>query len=153
NFKNGTVFQPGTVTRDGSGNITGGIPFPNNTVPQSMWQPLSANLLKIYTGIPGYTSLPATPGQPGNVRYFFNVPDNLAKNQYMLRVDYNISSKMTSFFRWVNDYQKESFANAIWGGEPFPMQAQARPKPGSSWAWNLVTTFTPTLASETILSY
>ena len=46
-FKNGTVFEPGTVTRDGSGNITGGTPFPNNTVPQSMWQPLSANLLKI----------------------------------------------------------------------------------------------------------
>ena len=41
-FKNGTVFQPGTLTRDGSGNITGGIPFPNNVVPQSMWQPMSS---------------------------------------------------------------------------------------------------------------
>jgi len=153
NFKNGTVFEPGTITRDGSGNITGGTPFPNNTVPQSMWQPLSANLLKIYTGIPGYASMPPTPGQPGDVRYFYNNPDNLVKNQDMLRVDYNISSSMTSFFRWVNDYQKETFANGIWGGQPFPMQAQARPKPGSSWAWNLVKTFTPTLASETILSY
>ena len=97
--------------------------------------------------------MPATPGQPGDVRYFYNNPDNLVKNQDMLRVDYNISSTMSSFFRWVNDYQKETFANGIWAGEPFPMQAQARPKPGSSWAWNLVTTFTPTLASETILSY
>ena len=34
-FKNGTVFQPGTITRDGAGNITGGTPFPNNVVPQS----------------------------------------------------------------------------------------------------------------------
>ena len=153
NFKNGTVFEPGTVTRDGSGNITGGIPYPNNTVPQSAWQPLSANLLKIYTGIPGYASLGATPGQPGDVRYYYSNPDNLVKNQDMLRIDYNISSKMTSFFRWVNDYQKESYATAVWGGEPFPMQPQQRPKPGSSWAWNLVTTFTPTLASETILSY
>jgi hypothetical protein len=33
------------------------------------------------------------------------------------------------------------------------MQPQARPKPGSSWSWNLVNTFTPTLVSETILSY
>ena len=97
--------------------------------------------------------MPATPGQPGDVRYFYNNPDNLVKNQDMLRVDYNISSTMSSFFRWVNDYQKETFANGIWGGQPFPMQAQARPKPGSSWAWNLVKTFTPTLASETILSY
>lgn len=152
-FKNGTVFEPGTITRDGAGNITGGTPFPNNTVPQSMWQPLSANMLKIYTGIPGYTSLPATPGQPGYVRYFFNNPDDLIKNQDLLRVDYAINAKMNSFFRWVNDYQKETIQNGIWTGEPFPMQPQARPKPGSSWAWNLVTTFTPTVASETILSY
>jgi hypothetical protein len=60
---------------------------------------------------------------------------------------------MNSFFRWVNDYQKETIDNGIWGNEPFPIQPQARPKPGSSWAWNLVSTFTPTLASETILSY
>ena len=26
-FKNGTVFEPGTVTRDGAGNITGGTPI------------------------------------------------------------------------------------------------------------------------------
>jgi len=151
-FKNGTVFEPGTLVRDGAGNITNGVPFPNNTVPQSMWQPLSANLLKIYTGIPGYTSLPAAPN-PGYVRYFFNNPDKLEKNQDLLRIDYAISSKMSAFFRWVNDYQKETIQTGIWTGEPFPIQPQARPKPGSSWSWNLVTTFTPTLASETILSY
>ena len=75
------------------------------------------------------------------------------KNQDLLRVDYAISSKMNTFFRWVNDYQKEQIQNGIWTGEPFPIQPQMRPKPGSSWSWNLVTTFTPTLASETILSY
>ena len=117
-----------------------------------MWQPLSANLLKIYSGIPGYASLPASPN-PGYVRYYYNNPDVLEKNQDLLRVDYAINSKMNNFFRWVNDYQKETFQNGIWGSQPFPIQPQARPKPGSSWAWNLVTTFTPTLAAETILSY
>ena len=151
-FKNGTVFQPGTVTRDGAGNITGGTPFPNNIVPQSQWQPLSANLLKVYTRVPGLASLPAAPN-PGYVRYYYNSPDNLVKNQDLLRVDYMISSKVNTFFRWINDYQKESYETVIWGGVPFPIQPQWRPKPGSSWSWNLVTTFTPTLASETILSY
>ena len=151
-FKNGTVFQPGTITRDGAGNITGGTPFPNNTVPQSLWNAQSAGLLKVFTGIPGYASLPAAPN-PGYSRYYFNSPDNLVKNQDMLRVDLSISSKMNTFFRWVNDYQKESYQTVIWGSAPFPIQPQARPKPGSSWSWNLVTTFTPTLASETILSY
>jgi hypothetical protein len=151
-FKNGTIFQPGTVTRDGEGNITNGTPFPNNTIPASMFNTQSYNLLKLYTGIPGYTSLGAAPN-PGYVRYYWNNPDTLEKNQDLARVDYQISNKMNSFFRWVNDYQKESQQTGIWTGEQFPVQPQARPKPGSSWAWNLVTTFTPTLASETILSY
>jgi hypothetical protein len=151
-FKTGTVFQPGTIKRDGAGNIIDGVPFANNVVPQSMWQPLSANMLKIYTGIPGYANLPAAPN-PGYVRYFYNNPSRLWKNQDLLRVDYAISSKVNTFFRWVNDYQKEQNENGIWTGEPFPIQPQMRPKPGSSWSWNLVSTFTPTLAAETILSY
>src|SRR5260370_41330020 len=57
-FKNGTVFQPGTLTRDGAGNITGGTPFPNNVVPQSLFLLKEAAPPKIYTGIPGYASLP-----------------------------------------------------------------------------------------------
>ena len=151
-FKNGTVFEPGTIVRNGAGYITGGTPFPGNIVPQSMWNPLSSALLKVYTGIPGYASLPAAPS-PGYVRYYYNSPDTLDKNQDMLRVDYAINSKMNSFFRWINDYQKEAWAVAVWGGEPFPIQPQARPKPGSSWSWNLVSTFTPSLASETILTF
>ena len=141
-FKTGTVFQPGTIKRDGAGNIIDGLPFAGNVVPQSLWQPLSANMLKIYTGIPGYANLPAAPN-PGYVRYFYNNPSRLWKNQDLLRVDYAIRSKMNTFFRWVNDYQKEQNENGIWTGEPFPIQPQMRPKPGSSWSWNLVTTFTP----------
>jgi hypothetical protein len=151
-FKTGTVFQPGTIKRDGSGNIIDGVPFANNVVPQSLWQPLSANMLKVYTGIPGYASLPAAPN-PGYARYYYNNPSRLWKNQDLLRVDYAVSSKMNTFFRWVNDYQKEQNENGIWTGEPFPIQPQMRPKPGSSWSWNLVNTFTPSLAAETILSY
>jgi hypothetical protein len=151
-FKTGTVFQAGSITRDGAGNITGGSAYTGNIVPQSQWQPLSANLLKIYTGLPNYTSLPASPNA-GYVRYYYNNPDNLVKNQDMLRFDYAISSKMNSFFRWVNDYQKETIQTGIWTSEPFPIQPQVRPKPGSSWSWNLVNTFTPTLVSETILAY
>jgi hypothetical protein len=151
-FKNGTVFQPGTVVHGGpNGEITNGTPYTGNIVPQSQWQPLSANLLKIYTGIPGYSSMPAA--NTGYVRYYYNNPDNLVKNQDLLRFDYAISNKVNSYFRWVNDYQKETIQTGIWTGEPFPIQPQLRPKPGSSWSYNLVTTFTPTLASETILSY
>ncbi len=153
NYLVGTVFEPGTVTRDSSGNITGGTPFPGNVVPPSMWNQQSAALLKVYSQIiPGYAGLPAAPS-PGYARYYYNNPDVLAKDQDLARIDYQVTSKFNTFFRWVNDYQKEQIQTGIWTGEPFPMQPQVRPKPGSSWSWNLVNTFTPTLAAETILSY
>ena len=149
----GTVFQPGTITRDNNGNITGGTPYPGNVVPQSQWNPQSSALLNVYTKlIPGYTSLAAAPSA-GYSRYFYNNPDVLQKDQDLARVDYQVNEKFSTFFRWVNDYQKEQFQTGVWAGEPFPIQPQVRPKPGSSWSWNLVNTFTPTLAAETVLSY
>jgi hypothetical protein len=153
NFPVGTVFQPGTITRDNNGNITGGVAYPGNVVPQSQWNPQSAALLNVYTRlIPGFSTLAAAPSA-GFSRYFFNNPDVLHKDQDLARVDYQISEKMSAFLRWVNDYQKEQFQTGIWGSEPFPIQPQVRPKPGSSWAINLVNTITPTLAAETIFSY
>jgi hypothetical protein len=149
----GTVFQPGTITRDNNGNITGGTPYPGNIVPQSQWNPQSSALLNVYTKlIPGYSSLAAAPNA-GYSRYFYNNPDVLQKDQDLARVDYQISQKFSTFFRWVNDYQKEQFQTGVWASEPFPIQPQVRPKPGSSWSWNFVNTFTPTLAAETVLSY
>lgn len=149
----GTVFEPGTVTRDNNGNVTGGTPYPGNVVPQSQWNQQSAALLSVYTKlIPGYAGLQAAPSA-GYSRYYFNNPDILSKNQDLARVDYQVNEKFSSFFRWVNDYQKEQFQTGVWASEPFPIQPQVRPKPGSSWSWNLVNTFTPTLAAETILSF
>ena len=151
-FKNGTVFEPGTVTRDGAGNITGGTPFPNNIVPQSTWNSMSSALLKVYTGIPGYATLPAAPNA-GYARNYYNNTDMLIKHQNLARVDYAVNKWINTFVRWVDDYQRESLATGIWTGEPFPIQPQKRPKPGSSWSFNLITTFTPNLVSETILTY
>ena len=155
-FPVGTVFQPGTMTYDGSGNITGGTPFPGNIVPPSMWKSNTANLMKLFTGIPGYQSFPAAPAT-GLVRWQFQSPQKLEKDQDMLRVDYNITDKMMTYFRWVNDDQTEFQPGAIWGwnsyGPQLPFAKMQRPKPGSSWSWNIVNTFSPTVATETILSY
>ncbi len=151
-FKNGTVFQPGSIVRDGAGNIIDGVPFAGNVIPKSMWQPLSANLLKVYTQIPGYESFPAAPN-PGYVRYYYNNPSRLIKNQDLLRIDYTISDKSNAYFRWVNDYQREQNQNGIWAGQNIPIQPQRRPKPGSSWALNFVNVINPSLSSETVLSY
>jgi hypothetical protein len=151
-FKTGTVFQPGSITRDGAGNIIDGTPYPGNIVPKNAWQPLSSSLLKVYTGIPGFASFVAAPN-PGYARYYYNNPSQLRKNQDVLRVDYAVSSKMNAFFRWVNDYQREQNQNGVWAGQGIPIQPQMRPKPGSSWSLNFVNSFTPAMSAETVLSY
>jgi hypothetical protein len=155
-FNVGTVFQPGTLKFDSAGNIIDGVPYPNNIVPPSQWKSSTASLMKLFTGIQNYQTLPAAPA-PGLVRWIFSSPYKLVKNQDLLRVDYNITNKTSTFFRWVNDDQTEYQSGAIWGwnsyGPQLPFAKQQRPKPGSSWSWNIINTFSPTLASETILSY
>jgi len=153
-FKNGTIFQPGTVVRDSQGRIIDGVPFPNNTVPQNLWVPASANILKLFGPpfMPDVASLPDAP-RKGFKRYFFNSPNKFNKDQDLLRVDYVINDSTTSYFRWVNDDQWERLAGAIWGSQPFPIAPQERPKPGSSWSWSLIKSFGPKVSSETILAY
>ncbi|HXK60546.1 MAG TPA: carboxypeptidase regulatory-like domain-containing protein, partial [Acidobacteriota bacterium] len=110
-FKNGTIFQPGTVVRDSQGRIIDGVPFPNNTVPQNLWVPASANILKLFGPpfMPDVASLPDAP-RKGFKRYFFNSPNKFNKDQDLLRVDYVINDSTTSYFRWVNDDQWERLA-------------------------------------------
>jgi hypothetical protein len=158
----GTVFQPGTITYGTSGacagKITGGTPFAGNIVPPGIWNANSANLLKIFTQVPGFSSFPGAPNNPGIVRWATSGSDRLTKNQDLLRIDYTISKSTSTFFRWVNDDQTQSEPFALWGWSSFstgqpPIGAINRPKPGSSWSWNIVKTISPTLVSETILSY
>ena len=95
-FPVGTIFQPGTVTYDNLGNITGGTPFPNNVVPTSLWNPKTANLLKLFTQVPGFSGCPAAPN-PGLVRWYVSRPNKLEKDQDLLRVDYTLNSTTTTF--------------------------------------------------------
>ena len=87
------------------------------------------------------------------MRYFYSNPSRLLKNQDLLRVDYAVNARMNTYFRWVNDYQREQNQNGVWAGQPFPVQPQQRPKPGSSWSWTLINIISPTISSETTLSY
>jgi Carboxypeptidase regulatory-like domain len=151
-FKVGTVFQPGTIVRDGAGNIKDGVPFPGNIVPKSMWAPKSSALLKLFTGVPNYQSLAAAPNA-GYSRYYFVDPNHFWKHQDVLRLDYVVDNKTTAFMRFVSDYQGEWDPAGIWASQPFPMARQDHPRPGSAWAWNVVRTWSPTLASETLFSY
>jgi len=61
NFPVGTVFQPGTLVRDSAGNITGGVPFPNNTVPASLFAKNTPSFLKVINQLPYASGTPIAP--------------------------------------------------------------------------------------------
>ncbi len=153
-FKNGTIFVPGSIVRDGAGNIIDGTPMPGNMVPKDQCVTSSGAFLKYY-GPPYLPEQPSLPDPPRACfkRFDYISPNTFRKDQDLLRLDYVINQSTTSYFRWVNDNQREQLAGAIWGWQPFPIAPQKRPKPGSSWSWNLVKAFGPTISSETILAY
>ncbi len=57
----GTVFRPGTIIRNQAGNIIGGQPYPNNTVPQGEWNQNAPAFLKLIGALPRTNGV-AVPG-------------------------------------------------------------------------------------------
>ena len=150
----GTVFRPGTIQRNQAGNIIGGQPYANNTVPQSEWNQNAAAFLKLIGALPRTNGI-AVPGgnNPELLRVFVQDQYRLRKRQEVVRADYNISSKTNFFFRWVDDSQDEDQGVGIFNSSSFPYVPQFRKKPGSSWSWNLVNVLSPTVTNEFIFGY
>jgi hypothetical protein len=148
----GTVFRPGTIVRDASGNIIGGQPYAGNIVPQSEWNQNAPAFLKLI-GALDRTGAAPTPGSPELVRVFTQDQYRLRKRQEVVRVDYTINSKANFFFRWVDDSQEEDQGVGIFNSSSFPYTPQFRKKPGSSWSWNLVNVISPTVTNEFIFGY
>src|SRR5499426_1275296 len=73
----GTVFRPGTIVRNAQGNIIGGQPYPNNTVPRSEWNQNAPAFLKLISALDRTGGVPVT-GSPELLRVF-------VQDQYRLR--------------------------------------------------------------------
>jgi hypothetical protein len=148
----GTVFEPGTIVRDSSGRAIGGVPFPNNIIPQSLWNRNAAAFIKLLS-IPNRAIAIPTPGVPENVREPFSATYKFHKNGKVARADYNISPKTNFFFRWADDAQQEQQNVGIFNSLPYPVLPQFREKPGASWSWNLVNVISPSTTNELIFAY
>ncbi len=72
-----------------------GAAFTGGTIPQSSWSPNSAKLLDLYP-------LPNFSGSGGN--FVFNTVQPLNANEYLYKVDYNISSKNQLDVHYFRDY-------------------------------------------------
>ncbi|MEO7144996.1 MAG: TonB-dependent receptor, partial [Bryobacteraceae bacterium] len=67
-----------------------GMPFPNNTIPMSRWDPVAAGLLALYP-------LPNLPGTVNNFSY--NPKERVASDEYNLRVDHHFGANDSIFGR------------------------------------------------------
>ena len=148
-FRNGTVFQPGTVVRDSSGRAVGGTPYPGNVIPVAQWNRNAPSFIKMLNFI-SRAGAPQTPGIPEQVRVPFQPTYLFNKNAKVARVDYAISPKMNFFFRWADDAQRENQDIGIFSSLPYPIYPQYRKKPGSSWSWNLASVISPHATNEFI---
>ena len=153
-YRVGTIFQPGTVIRNAGNNIIGGVPFPDNIIPKSMWSKNAPAFVKVLQNpMLDYSRGQALATQPEMIRIPYQDVYRLTKDQKALRVDYNLNTRTNAFFRWVDDGQTESQRSMLWGWNPLPFYPMGHGKPGASWAWNVVNVISPTMTNEVIVTY
>jgi hypothetical protein len=108
------------------------VPFPNNVVPASRFDPISVKILPL-------VPLPNNPGDPARNFVFNGVPSGTTNRDYAItRADVNANEKNTFFTRYL--YNKENLrtapglpAPANSGGRDFVLRAQS-----ASLNWNRV---------------
>lgn len=151
-FRVGQIFRPGTVVRETGGRIIGGDPYPNNIIPRAEWSRNAPAFLKVMSFF-DVSADPGTPGIPEQVRHPYQQQYGFRKDAEVVRYDWAISSKLTFFFRWADDSQRETQDLGIFATLPSPILPQYRKKPGSSWSWNLVNVISPNVTNEFIFGY
>ena len=154
NLNVGTVFRPGTITRNAANAITGGVPYENNMVPQSEWNRNAQgflNVLRQFYGGADMSRAQAVPNSPEFLRVPTSVIYDFKKDQDVLRVDYQVSASTNMFFRMVTDAQREANPRGIFSTQTFPVIPMFREKPGQSYSFNLYNVVSPKITNEVIV--
>ncbi len=125
------------------------VQFPGNVVPASRISPQGQAMLNLFP-LPDPAGLGLDP--TGNRGYNFRYPTLQKRplDDKILRIDYNISSKMVAYARLLQDYQAQNGyqvtvgpPGGAWGQFPASYHVQAAGAIGT-----LVYTFSPTLINE-----
>lgn len=136
-----TIFDPATTAAVGSGDTR--TPFPNNIIPASRFDPVSAKVIALYPE-PNLNN-------PAN-NYYFSSPQTSVQNEYDGRGDYNVTESERFFVR----YSHRDFTELEPGNLPLPAA-------GGKWetvdlhanniTGNLDSTLSPTATNELRIGY
>ncbi len=134
------VFDPATTA--GSGAAAVRTRFPNDIIPASRFDPVTAKLVERYPlpNIPGRDNLPNN--------FFFSPSDTDRANQYDIKIDHNFSDRDRTFFRWSirRDFKLQN--------GPLPLSAfggglgQTVDLPADNWVGSWTHSVTPTVFNE-----
>jgi hypothetical protein len=146
-----------------------------NTISQYVLDPSTGNPFPSYTvggqtyqGIPmssvnpvGLAMLNYLPGQQFNssgcsigayqCNYFSAVSDSHPRRNDVVRIDFDPSSKLTSYFRWVNDFDDDS--PSWYHFTQWPVLPVDHPNPGHGYLGSVTYIFSPTLINELTVGY
>jgi hypothetical protein len=129
-----------------------GAPFPGNIVPASRITPLGQAMLNFFP-TPNFVGT----GSQANVdNYTESASAAHPRRNDVLRVDTYITSKLSGYFRYVNDHDDMT---ALYAGVPFSSDVGGtlgqtgiapidHPNPGHGYSGTLTYTFSPTLINE-----
>ena len=139
------IYDPATTT--GTGAAATRLPFPNNAIPASRFDPVATQIVSLYP-------LPNVVGReylPNN--YFFAPSDIDTSNQYDIRVDHNFTDNDRTFFRY-SIRRDDKLQNG-----PLPLEAfagglgQTVVLPADNVVGSWTRTITPTLYNEARFGY
>jgi hypothetical protein len=131
---------------------TTGAPFANNVIPTSRITKLGQNMLNFFP-LPNFAG---TGSQLNVVNYFESASATHPHRNDVLRVDTYLTSKLSGYFRWINDhddmialYQGVQFTNGKGGllGDAGAAPID-HPNPGHGYSGTLTYSISPTLINE-----
>jgi carboxypeptidase family protein/TonB-dependent receptor-like protein len=138
------VLVPNGCTVNG---VTAGNPAPNNNL--TPCRDAFGQALLNFFPLPNFSD----PNQPGR-NYVYSVLRPNDRNQFVSRVDYNISDKTKLYVRLAREYEEQGFPRGLWwdsSNYEIPGKLQSK-NLGRSVVVNLTNVFSPTMTNEVLFS-
>ena len=122
-----------------------GKPFSNNTIPGSRIDATGLAMLSLLKGPTGYVN-PVTPFS-ANAAYY--ATPTFLRGDHVARIDANINSNLTAYFRYVRDQNNQGMVNGVTPGEGTYVVGT----PGGGYLGHVAWVLHPTMVNETQVTY
>jgi len=117
--------------------------FPGNIIPANRFDPVGQKILNFFPK-PNYFPV-AGSADFRRVNFQDSSSGSHPRRNDVVRIDVNLSSKLSGYFRWIND---KDDLDAIFQNIDFKYAIQKHPNPGHGYAPSVSYTFSPTLVNE-----